>query len=149
DPTGPNSVSAFSVGADGALSPVPGSPFATGGNGRGFAAFFASKRNVVVGNFLYAANNVINDLSAFSINPATGVLTAVPGSPFATGGDARSGMSLTATPDKKFLIATNGSSRTITVFNLAANGALSQVAGSPFNSGASVDLNDAKVTSDG
>ena len=111
----------------------------------------ASNRIAVVGNLLYAANGASNNVSAFSINPATGVLTSVPGSPFATGGNAGQGISLTATPDDKFLIAANGGSRTITVFSIAANGALSQIAGSPFNSGASASdgLISAKVTSDG
>jgi hypothetical protein len=144
----PNSISVLSVGANGALSSVPGSPFVTGGNGVGSGAI-ASNRIAVVGNLLYAANGASNNVSAFSINPATGVLTSLPGSPFATGGNAGQGIALTATPDNKFLIA--GGSRTITVFSIAANGALSQIARSPFNSGASASdvLISAKVTSDG
>jgi 6-phosphogluconolactonase len=147
----PNSISAFSAAANGALSPVPGSPFLTGGNGAG-GGFFASNRitTAVVKAFLYAANSGSNTVSAFSINPATGVLTAVLGSPFATGGVADGvGISLTATPDDKFLIAANGLSRTITVYSIAANGTLSQIAGSPFPSGAFGSLASAKVTSDG
>jgi len=146
----PNSISAFSAAANGALSTVPGSPFLTGGNGAG-GGFFASNRitTAVVKNFLYCANSGSNTVSAFSINPATGFLAAVPGSPFATGGVADGvGMSLTATPDDKFLIAANGASMTITVFSVAANGALSQVPGSPFPSGAAGPLASAKVTSD-
>jgi len=147
----PNSISAFSVAANGALSPVAGSPFLTGGNGAG-GGFFAADRitTTVVKDFLYAANSGSNNVSAFGINPVTGALTPVPGSPFATGGVADgSGTSLTATPDDKFLIAANGGSMTITVYSIAANGALSQVAGSPFPSGASGPLADAKVTPDG
>ncbi len=147
----PNSVSAFSAAANGVLSPVPGSPFATGGNGAG-GGFFASNRitTAIMKNVLYVANAGSNNVSAFSIDPVTGVLTPVPGSPFATGGVADGiGTSLTATPDNKFLIAANGASMTITVFSVAANGALSQVAGSPFASGASGGLASAKVTSDG
>jgi 6-phosphogluconolactonase len=146
----PNSISAFSAAANGALSPVPGSPFLTGGNGVG-GGFFASNRitTAVVKDFLYVANGGSNTVSAFSINPTTGFLAAVPGSPFATGGVADGpGMSLTATPDNKFLIAANGASMTITVFSIAANGALSQVPGSPFPSGAAGPLASAKVTSD-
>lgn len=147
----PNSISALSAAANGALSPVPGSPFLTGGNGAG-GGFFASNRitTAVVKDFLYAANAGSNNVSAFSINPATGALTPVPGSPFATGGVADGvGMSLTATPDDKFLIAANGASMTITVYSIAANGSLTQVAGSPFPSGAGGPLASAKVTSDG
>ena len=146
----PNSISAFSAAANGTLSPVAGSPFATGGNGSG-GGFFAANRitTAVIGNVLYAANTASNNISAFSIDPVTGVLTALPGSPFATGGIAGSGMSLTVTPDKKFLIAANGTSETITVFSVAANGTLSPVPGSPFASGASGPLVNAKATSDG
>jgi len=147
----PNSVSAFSAAASGALSPVPGSPFLTGGNGAG-GGFFAPNRitTAVVKDFLYAANSGSNTVSAFSINPVTGALTPVPGSPFATGGVADGvGISLTATPDDKFLIAANGASMTITVYSVAANGALSQVAGSPFPGSAGGPLASAKVTSDG
>src|SRR5215510_10354485 len=62
-----NSVSAFSVAANGALTPVPGSPFLTGG--AALAGFFASNRITVgtVGNYLYVANNTSNNVSAFSI----------------------------------------------------------------------------------
>jgi 6-phosphogluconolactonase (cycloisomerase 2 family) len=147
----PNSISALSAAANGALSPVPGSPFLTGGNGAS-GGFFASNRitTAVVKDFLYAANAGSNNVSAFSINPVTGALTSVPGSPFATGGVADGvGMSLTATPDDKFLIAANGASMTITVYSVAANGSLTQVAGSPFPSGAGGSLASAKVTSDG
>jgi 6-phosphogluconolactonase len=145
----PNSISAFSAAADGALSPVAGSPFPTGGNGA-FGGAVAPNRITVVRDFVYAANAGTNTVSGFGINSATGVLTPVPGSPFITGGVAGGiGMSLTATPDDKFLIAANGLSRTITVYSIAANGALSQVAGSPFASGAGGLLLNAKATADG
>jgi hypothetical protein len=147
----PNSISAFSAAANGTLSPVPGSPFATGGNGM-VGGFFAANRitTAVIENVLYAANTGSDNISAFSINPVTGVLTALAGSPFATGGIAGgAGTSLTVTPDKKFLIAANGTSETITVFSVAANGTLSQVPGSPFASGASGSLVNARATSDG
>jgi 6-phosphogluconolactonase (cycloisomerase 2 family) len=146
----PNTISAFSADGNGVLSPVPGSPFITGGTGGGGSFGAVSITTAVVRNFLYAGNSGSNDVSAFSIDPVTGVLTSVPGSPFATGGVAGgAGMSLTATPDEKFLIVANGSSMTITVFSVAANGALSPITGSPFPSGAGGSLIGAKVTSDG
>ena len=147
----PNSVSAFSVAANGSLSVVPGSPFLTGGNGAS-GGFFAANRitAAVVKDFLYATNAGTNTVSAFLIDPATGVLTVVPGSPFATGGVGDGvGVSLTATPDDRFLVAANGASMTITVFSIAANGSLSPVSGSPFPSGAAGPLANARVTSDG
>jgi 6-phosphogluconolactonase (cycloisomerase 2 family) len=131
----PNSVSAFSVAANGALTAVPGSPFLTGGTGIG-GGFFASNRitTAIVKDFLYAGNSGSNNVSAFSINPATGVLTSVSGSPFATGGSADGeGISLATTPDDNFLIAANAGSVNITVYSIAPNGALSPVPGSPFS----------------
>ena len=66
----PNSVSAFSVAASGALTPVPGSPFLTGGTGIG-GGLFASNRitTAIVKDFLYAGNSGTNNVSAFSVNP--------------------------------------------------------------------------------
>jgi 6-phosphogluconolactonase len=151
---GPNSVSGFSVAANGALKAVPGSPFATGGTNIGFGGFTASNRitTAVVKNFLYAANFGFgsNNVSGFSIDPATGVLTAVPGSPFATGGVADGfGVSLATTPDDQFLIAAANEGSTITVYSIAASGALSQVPGSPFSGGPGGPTDGIKVTPDG
>ena len=66
----PNSVSAFSVAANGSLTVVPGSPFLTGGTGIG-GGFFASNRitTAIVKDFLYAGNSGTNNVSAFSVNP--------------------------------------------------------------------------------
>jgi 6-phosphogluconolactonase (cycloisomerase 2 family) len=151
DILGSNSVSALSMNANGSLTPIPGSPFLTGGTGIA-AGFSAANRitSVAVKGFLYAANSGSNNVSAFSIDPGTGFLTPVPGSPFATGGVARqSGMSLAPTPDDKFLIAANGFSDTITVYSIGTNGTLAQVAGSPFPGGAGGSPNGIKVTPDG
>lgn len=148
---GPNSVSGLSVAADGSLTPIPGSPFATGGTGVS-GGFFASNRitSVVVKDVLYAGNSGSDNVTAFSIDPGTGVLTSVSGSPFATGGMARGfGISLAPTPDDKFLIAANGFSNTITVYGIGANGALAQVAGSPFPGGPGGSPDGIKVTPDG
>jgi 6-phosphogluconolactonase (cycloisomerase 2 family) len=148
---GPNSVSGLSVIADGSLIPIPGSPFVTGGTGVS-SGFFASNRitSAVVKDFLYAGNSGSDNVSAFSIDPRTGGLMPVPGSPFATGGMAsKSGMSLAPTPDDKFLIVANGFSNTITVYSIAANGALAQVAGSPFPGGTGGAPDGIKVTPDG
>jgi len=102
-----NSVSAFSVATNGALSEVAGSPFATGGAGH-TPSLYSANRIVVVNNFLYASNADSNDVSAFTIDPGTGVLTAVSGSPFPTNAfddTTHSGISLAATPDGQFLYA--------------------------------------------
>jgi 6-phosphogluconolactonase (cycloisomerase 2 family) len=81
-------ISAFTLdSATGGLTPVSGSPFPSGGNGSingplGIAADGAGK-------FMYVCN-ASNDVSAFSINSATGALTPVGGSPFPDGGNGPS-----------------------------------------------------------
>jgi 6-phosphogluconolactonase len=129
-----NTISAFAVAANGVLTEISGSPFPTGGTGSG-GGFIATNRIIinVVGNFLYVSNSASNDVSAFSINPATGALTPVPGSPFPTGRSGGSGISLAVTPDGQFLMAGNGGSHNITVFSIAPDGALTPIPGSPFH----------------
>lgn len=130
-----NTVSAFSAGADGSLTQVAGSPFATGGAGSG-GGLFASNRigAAIAGDLLFAANTGSDTISVFKINPSSGVLTPVPGSPFATGnpGGNAAGISVAATPDGKFLMAASFGSSNVAVFSIGSNGALSPIAGSPF-----------------
>jgi 6-phosphogluconolactonase (cycloisomerase 2 family) len=84
--------------------------------------------------FLFVANPGSNTVTGYAINAATGQLTPVPNSPFATG--ARPEF-VTAEPSGKFVYVTAfGSSiepARIFGFNLdAATGALAQLANSPF-----------------
>lgn len=132
-----NSVTAFSVAGSGALTNI--GTFATGGSGTSGGLFASNRaRTCTVGNRLYVTNDGSNSVSGFAINPVNGSLSLVPGSPFATGGLAGGiGISLDCTPDGNFLIAANGGSNNITVFSIAANGALTPVAGSPFFAGSS------------
>ncbi len=145
---GPNTVSGYSVAANGSLTPVAGSPFATGGMGEG-GGFFASGRITVcaVGNFLYVSNSGSNNVSGFSIDPGTGVITPVVGSPFPTGGISGGlGISLAATPDGSFLIAGHGGSQNLRVFAKNPDGSLTPV-GPLVPAGGLVD--GMKVTPDG
>src|SRR5260221_9132204 len=75
-------VSAYSIGANGALTPVPGSPFAAGTEPLSVAVDPTAK-------FAYVANAGDNNVSAYSIG-ANGALKPVPGSPFAAGTSPRS-----------------------------------------------------------
>lgn len=129
-----NAVSGFSVDSNGALTAVPGSPFATGGKDNG-GFFFGSSNIAIVGHFLFAANGVSKDVSVFTINSNTGELTLVPGSPFAIqthNPGLPVSMALSPTPDGQFLMASSSFDVTITVFRIAPNGALTQIPGSPF-----------------
>lgn len=131
---GPNTVSGFSVASNGALTPVPGSPFLTGGTGIG-GGLFASNGITATsrGDFVFASNTHSNNVSVFTIDTSTGSLTLVPGSPFATGGSGDGlGIALSVAPNGKFLFAANSGSHNVTVFSVAPGGALTPITGSPF-----------------
>src|SRR5712672_1808448 len=120
-----NTVSAYSVSSSGALTAVPGSPFLTGGRGANVNCYGLDR--IVISapnNLLFVTNTLDLTISALQINPASGALTAVAGSPFAGGLalDACGGISLAATPDGKFLMASSNGQ--IQSFNIAVNGSL-------------------------
>lgn len=79
----PGIVIALAIASDGSLSPAPGSPFALENFSDGIAVD-------PLGRFLYASvrentPTVITDkIQAFSVEPTTGKLNPVPGSPFKT-----------------------------------------------------------------
>ena len=155
DQAAANSISVFSADTNGVLSEIAGSPFPTGGAGRGFG-LYSPNRIIVVNNLLYASNAASNSVSAFTINTGTGVLTAVAGSPFPTSvvdDIGHSGISLAVTPDGEFLYA--GSTGfdgqffgSITIFSInTSTGALTMVGSAPVSSGGPVYS--MKVTPDG
>ncbi len=69
----------LSIGTSGTLSEVTGSPYAVGTGPRGVALD-------ITGSYVYVANTGSNNISAFTLTAASGKLTAVSGSPFASGG---------------------------------------------------------------
>ena len=73
-------------------------------------------------------------IHAFSVNPSTGALSEVPGSPFSAGlGPAQ----IIVDPTNRFLYVTNQNSNDITAFSIVAgSGALTLLPGSPFFIGA-------------
>src|SRR5213593_3057828 len=134
DVSGQNTVSGFAVAEnDGALTRVPGSPFLTGGTGSTGGGLLAVNRATTCSTqkLIYVSNAGSNDVSGFSVDPSTGSLALVPGSPFPTGGLSLGGIALACTPDGRFLMAASGGSSDITVFSIAGDGALTPV-GSPF-----------------
>ena len=131
---GPNTVSAFSVGADCTLTPIPGSPFPTGGLAAGAGAGGANQAEVC-GNNLYVGNGQSSTITVFAINPATGALSAV-GSPVPIFGDIQapvSDMNFSCTPDGRFLyvVRGGGDSNSIFIFSRAADGSLTLVQARP------------------
>ena len=75
----------FSIGTGGSLSEIAGSPYAVG---TGPTAALVDP----TGSYVYVANKGSNNLSAFTLTPASGKLTAVAGSPFSSGGQLPLGM---------------------------------------------------------
>jgi len=77
---GSNDISAFYPDQ----TPVPGSPFPVGGNPLSLALGVGLGVGPVPGPYLYTANPDANapSISGFSVNPDTGVLTPLSGSPF-------------------------------------------------------------------
>ncbi|HZI58493.1 MAG TPA: beta-propeller fold lactonase family protein [Verrucomicrobiae bacterium] len=110
-----NSVSTYAMQADGSLLQV--GQFPTGGTGGGNSGdgsgqgigFITTPRIVVTpdNRFVFATNAPDNTVSGFSIDPSTGTLTLIPGSPFPTGGNACQGMGLAVSPNAPFLFAMN------------------------------------------
>ena len=90
-------VSAYSIGANGALTPVPGSPFAAGDEPGSVAVD-------PTGEFAYVTNEDDDNVLAYSIG-ANGALTPVPGSPFAAGDEPGS---VAVDPTGKFAYVVNG-----------------------------------------
>jgi 6-phosphogluconolactonase len=135
-------ISAFTINNDtGALSPIPGSPFPTGSAG----SFPGPSAMVVNNNILYVALtgtvNPNNKIVAFAIDPTTGVLTALPGSPFVTGSDPLyiAFVPVTLVGFQAFLYTANVQDSTISAFAADDNtGVLTPVPGSPYAAGTSL-----------
>jgi hypothetical protein len=126
-------VSAYTIDSTtGALSPVPGSPFATG----------ADPESVAVdpsGKFAYVTS-YSGTVSVYTINSITGDLIPAPGSPFAAN---LSPVSVAVDPSGKFAYVANYcgnggcSIGAVSAFNInTTTGALTPVPGSPYATGA-------------
>ncbi len=119
-----NNVSAYSIGANGVLMPVPGSPFAAGINPISVAVDPTAQ-------YVYVANMGANNVSAYSIG-ANGTLMPVPGSPFKAGIGP---LSVAVGPMGKFAYVANQTGNDVSAFRIGANGGLAPVPGSPFKAG--------------
>ena len=130
--------------ATGALTQVGGSPFATGATQSFPAVVSPTGGRLFVGNVPFASSSI----SVLDINQATGVLTPVTGSPFAAAGTAPIGLALA--PDGTRLFAGErapGIVGGVSVYDIAGNGALTAIAGSPFAGGGQTQA--AAATPDG
>lgn len=127
------SIFAFAIApANAALTPVSGSPFP-------IAKHAVASVVTPSGKFLYLAIEeevTTSSISAFSIDPASGALREVAGSPFAAGSCARD---VTIDPSSRFvymagcaIVPDRGSIPVLAAFKIDRNGALSPFAHSPF-----------------
>src|SRR5260370_4074690 len=125
-----SNVSAYAIDrTTGALTSVPGSPFAAG----------SLPFSVAVdpsGNFAYVANFASNNVSAYTIDRTTGALSPVPGSPFAA---TTNPFSVSADPSANFAYVANGccdpacSLGNVSAYTIdRTTRSLSPVPGSPF-----------------
>jgi 6-phosphogluconolactonase (cycloisomerase 2 family) len=69
----------LSIGTNGTLNEVAGSPYAVGTGPTGVGLD-------VTGSYVYVANKGSNNISAFTLTAASGTLTPIAGSPFSSGG---------------------------------------------------------------
>jgi 6-phosphogluconolactonase (cycloisomerase 2 family) len=109
--TGTSGVRVFSIGSDGGLTEVSGSPYATA----------LGPHSVLVdstGTYVYVANTTAGTISGFSIG-STGTLTPLSGSPF----DAGSGpISLAEDSSDTYLeVACSGGSPDVEIFTIGAS----------------------------
>lgn len=110
----------------GALTSVPGSPFATGARSPFSISFHPS------GRFVYLGGR-FSGVSALSFDPQTGAVKPLPGSPFPA---QRRTRKVKVHPSGKFLYASNAYSNSVSAYRIDQHsGALSQLPGSPYSVG--------------
>jgi len=125
----------FTIGTGGALTSIPGGPFSSPGLGGPPEAITIDP----TGKFLYASASFDDvlvpgglNIWGFTIDSQTGVLTSMPGSPFATqqGGQPQG---IEVDPSGKFLYVALLNTNSIAALTIdSATGALTTVPGSPF-----------------
>jgi 6-phosphogluconolactonase len=118
-------ISAYSLGSGGALTALASSPIAVSGS--------SSLQEIKVDpskKYVYVVSRGTEQIFGYAISPTTGVLTAVPGSPFATGSNPQS---LTFDASGAYVYVDNVIDDTISGYALnAANGSLTALGGSPY-----------------
>src|SRR5271157_2570084 len=124
-----DSISIFNVASDGTLT-LSGTPTPAGSGPWAAVIDPSGKYLLVTNNF---GNNNEGSVSVFSIDPGSGALAAVAGSPFPANADPTE---ILITASGKFVYVTNPGIGMVTAFTFS-NGVLSEVKpGSPFFSGA-------------
>jgi len=122
---GANTIAGFSRGADGSLTPLPGSPFAAGGAGMG--AGIGSQGAIQTtddGRYLLAVDAGSNQISVLRIG-FDGSLTPVPGSPFSSDGTEPN--SIAVNDGLVYVSNTGAGGSNYTGFTLTAGGRLNPI----------------------
>ena len=118
-------ISAYSLGLGGALTALPSSPIAVAGG--------SSLQEIHIDpskTYIYVVSRGTEQIYGYAINPTSGVLTAVPGSPFATGSNPES---FTFDASGAYVYVDNVIDDTVSGYALnAANGSLTALPGSPY-----------------
>jgi 6-phosphogluconolactonase len=127
-------ITGFTIAPSGALAPVAGSPFPGGLGGQ---AALGQSNTTPVNTFLYAAAFIDPNgtISAFKVDPVSGILTTIPGN-FTTGAfSGPAGIVFDGTLGPFVFVALNTVNQ-IAAFSVdPTTGALSPVPGSPFAAG--------------
>jgi 6-phosphogluconolactonase (cycloisomerase 2 family) len=142
------SVSAFTIdGGTGALTPVMGSPFTTG-VGAASMAIDPTGRFAYVGNFGdQQGENLPGDVSAYTIDPTSGALTPIAGSPFLRSSGA---YAVAVAPSGEFgYVLGETSTNEITAFSINPTTGVPTVAGSPFTLGEAANVHSMVITPSG
>jgi 6-phosphogluconolactonase (cycloisomerase 2 family) len=86
-----------------------------------------------LGKFVYTANVNANTVSAYGVDPSTGALAPVLGSPFAAGSNP---FSVSVDPSGRFLYVPNVNGQSVSAYIVdSSSGALIPITGSPFSVG--------------
>jgi 6-phosphogluconolactonase len=125
-----NTIAAFSIGSNGTLTAVAGSPFADANSARGFAATIGLLADPS-GKFLFVADHMAENVVAFNVNSGNGALSPISAlpTPAATCGTSchHNPLRLAVDPMDRFIYWTNVQNGTVSTFNIN-NGNLSFVA---------------------
>lgn len=124
-----NAIQVYSVSSSGSLTPVSGSPFAA-----------SSELQIVQSNchgnqvFAEGFNTTTHTAPIDVYSMQDGVLTPAPGSPYSNG-SGRVSWDLALSPNNSFLFTADTFGAEISSFDVARNGSLQAVPGSPFSTG--------------
>jgi len=128
-----DNVSAYTINATtGVLTQITNSPFA-------LPAEAAEPQSIAVDpatKFVFVGSSAASNVSALTINPTTGALTAVAGSPFANPGGADIG--ITVDPTDQFVYVSNAPGTgigSVSGYTIGSTGVLTLINGSPFVAG--------------